>query len=84
MATRGTPLPMDLRNAISRFLLNGQSQRCTARAVGVSRETVRKYRVHRITRRRADDSDGGLAEIVQAWPHLPEAIRSRLLAIVRA
>ncbi len=82
MATRGTPLPCELRNAIAKFLADGHSLTGAARAVGVARNTVRKYRVHRIMRRPA--TDGGLSEIISAWPHLAESVRAELLAIVRS
>ena len=81
MATRGTPLPQELRDRIARLFAAGHSWRSVMREVGVGTGTVRKYRVHRLTRRRPED---GLAEIVTAWPTLTEATRKAILRIVRA
>lgn len=81
MATRGTPLPMEVRNEIVRMLQAGASWRTVMREVRVGMGSVQKYRVHRMERRRTDDD---FAEVAAAWPNLTEAMRRSILRIVRS
>lgn len=43
MSIRGKPLPLSVRESIRRQLREGRSLRKTARILGVSVNTVRKY-----------------------------------------